>query len=151
MGDTELRKLVDGIPVPEFDPPHLVAPPPLAKARVAIVTTAGLRSPGEAGWHPNDDMSFRVLPSEARDLELVHWSPNADRTGIVADLNVVYPADRLGELVDEGVIGSVGPHNIAFMGGLADETLATIRYETGPAAARVLLDDDVDIVILTPF
>jgi hypothetical protein len=36
------------------------------------------------------------------------------------------------------------------MGAQIDYTLETIRLDTGPAAARVLLDDGVDVVLLTP-
>lgn len=148
--DQRVRDTVNQLPVPTFPEPKLVTPPPLAEARVAIVTTAGLKPPGEQGWSRDNDQSFRVLPATQRDMMLDHWSPNFDRTGIVADLNVVYPADRLQEMADEGIIGSLGPRNISFMGGLPEADLPTMRYESGPQAARLLLDDGVDVVLLTP-
>ncbi len=149
MSDAEMRKLVDAIPVPVFDELAFVSAPALASARVAIVTTAGLLAPGQAPWGAGGDQSFRVIASEERDLALGHWSPNFDRVGLTVDLNVAYPADRLAEMADEGVIGSVGVHHISFMGA-QDETMATIRVDSGPAAARVLRDDGVDVVLLTP-
>ena len=36
------------------------------------------------------------------------------------------------------------------MGAQLDHTLTTIRLDTGPAAARLLRDDGVDVVLLTP-
>jgi hypothetical protein len=36
------------------------------------------------------------------------------------------------------------------MGAQPDHTLTTLRVDTGPAAARLLLEDDVDVVLLTP-
>jgi D-proline reductase (dithiol) PrdB len=62
---------------------------------------------------------------------------------------VSYPIDRLHELAADGSIGSVAPRNLAFAGNQED-TLTAIRLDSGPAAARLLLDDDVDVVVLTP-
>ncbi len=85
----------------------------------------------------------------ARDLRLGHWSPNFDRSGFAADLNVVYPIDRLEELAAAGVIGRVAPHHLSFAGNQPDD-VATIRLDSGPAAAEVLRHDGVDVVLLTP-
>ena len=47
-------------------------------------------------------------------------------------------------------IGSVASRHLSFMGAQTDHTLTTLRLDTGPAAARLLLDDGVDVVLLTP-
>ncbi len=60
------------------------------------------------------------------------------------------PLDRLDEMAAEGKIGSVANTHISFMGAQPDHTLETIRLETGPAAAKVLLEDEVNVVLLTP-
>ena len=74
----------------------------------------------------------------------------AVETGILADLNVVYPVDRLDELARAGRVASVASRHLSFMGAQTDHTLTTLRLDTGPAAARLLLDDGVDVVLLTP-
>lgn len=61
----------------------------------------------------------------------------------------MYPVDRLAELAAEGVIGSVAPRHYAFAGNQED-TLTGIRLDGGPAVARRLRDDGVDVVVLTP-
>jgi hypothetical protein len=66
------------------------------------------------------------------------------------DLDVVYPVDRLTEMAADGVIGSVNDRHISFMGAQLDATYATMIHDTGPAAAQILLDDGVDVVLLTP-
>ena len=148
--DTAIRARVGDIPVPTFDSTPVASPPPLREARVAIVTTAGLRSAGDVTlWQPTDG-SFTVLPAAARDVQLSHFSPNFDRTGFAADLNIVYPVDRLNELAAAGEIGSVASRHLSFMGAQADATFSTILLDTGPAAARVLREDGVDVVLLTP-
>jgi D-proline reductase (dithiol) PrdB len=146
--DEIVRRNVDGIDVFDFETTSCTPAPPLNEARVAIVTTAGLRPDGIATW--NDGQGFVVLEGDSRALTLAHTSPNFDRSGLATDLNVVYPVDRLDELAAAGAIGSVASRHIAFMGAQLDHTLTTMRLDTGPAAARLLRDDGVDVVLLTP-
>lgn len=148
--DAAIRDRLSNLPAPTFTPVAAATAPPLSEARVAIVTTAGLRPAGEIDlWQPGD-FSFTVLPGDARNLQLSHFSPNFDRAGFTADLNVVLPADRLAELAADGTIGSVATNHLSFMGAQTDETFSTLRLDTGPAAAKLLRDDGVDVVLLTP-
>ncbi len=147
--DALMRSIVNGIPVHEFGESVFTPAPDLAAARVAIVTTAGLRIGNATPWAPNDP-SFEVLPAERRDLIVTHFSPNFDRAGFLADPNVIYPADRLQELADEGVIGSVASQHLSFMGVQLDRDIPGIRLDSGPAAAKLLREDGVDVVLLTP-
>ena len=146
--DEVVRRNVDAVEVFEFVATPCTTSPVLDQARVAIVTTAGLRSDGVATW--SDGQGFVPLDGDERRLTLAHTSPNFDRSGVAADLNVVYPVDRLNELAARGTIGSVATRHLAFMGAQLDHTLSTLRLDTGPAAAKLLLDDDVDVVLLTP-
>ncbi len=149
MGDEIVRERANKMEVFDFPGTPWTAPKPLADSRVAIVTTAGLRADGGHGWKPGDQ-GFVVLPGNLRDLTLGHTSQNFDRTAVLEDLNVVYPVDRLAELAERGVIGSVATNHLAFMGAQRDHTLSTLRLDTGPAAARLLRQDEVDVVLLTP-
>lgn len=146
--DDRIRGNVGDVPAPVFESIAATAAPPLDQCRVAIVTTAGLRHGGPAELARAGDASFFVLPGDARDLQLSHFSPNFDRAGFTADLNVVYPVDRLHELAASGVIGSVASQHLSFMGAQFD--LSTLMVDTGPAAAQMLLADGVDVVVLTP-
>ncbi len=151
MSDEYWRRSQGALDVVDLGEPAWSVPPPLPHARVAIVTTAGLRvgSEGRQVWRVGD-LGFSVLPSAARDLTMAHASHNFDRTGYLNDLNVVYPVDRLRELAERGVIGSVAPRHLSFMGAQVDFTLETLRLDTGPAAAELLREDGVDVAILTP-
>ncbi|MGE0141185.1 MAG: glycine/sarcosine/betaine reductase selenoprotein B family protein [Ilumatobacteraceae bacterium] len=146
--DAIVRGGVDGIEVFDFGGTPVSTAPPLSEARVAIVTTAGLRADGQGTWTVGQ--GFVVLDDAERHLTLAQASPNFDRSGVAADLNVVYPIDRLHELADTGVIGSVASQHLAFMGAQIDHTLTTLRLDTGPAAAELLLADGVEVVLLTP-
>jgi D-proline reductase (dithiol) PrdB len=50
------------------------------------------------------------------DLVMSHTSTNFDRTGFQQDWNVVFPLDRLRELTDQGLIGSIADFHYSFMG-----------------------------------
>ena len=122
---------------------------PLAEATVAIVTSAGIHCRGDRPFG-REDPSFRVIPSDAGagDLLQSHSSLAFDKTAFVRDVNVVFPIDRLAELVAERRIGRVGPRHYSVMGALHDVT--TVRDETAPALAGRLVEDGVDVVLLTP-
>jgi D-proline reductase (dithiol) PrdB len=148
MSDQDIKSSVANLPCPEFDDPAFNAPKPLDQCRVAVVTSAALHHSDDADFAAQDT-SFRVLDAKRRDVQLGHWSPNFDRSGFAQDINVVWPIDRLEELAQQGVIGSVAPRHIAFAGN-QDETMTSIRLDSGPQAAQILQDDEVDLVILTP-
>lgn len=152
--DLAMRNFSASLPLPDFGDAAFTKPPPLRGARVAIVTSAALTRGGEVSTRQVEkwefaDFNFETLPNEARDLELGHVSPNFDRAGFAADLNVVYPVDRLQELADRGVIGSVANFHYSFAGNQL-EGLSTLRLDTGPACAKKMLEDGVDVVLLTP-
>lgn len=147
-GDQAMRAHAATLPTPTFDRLAWAVPPPLSSATVAIVTSAALHTPDQDRFGAGDT-GFRVIERDRRDLVLGHWSPNFDHSGIALDLNVVYPIDRLEELAARGTIGAVAPRHISFAGNQPDD-VATIRLDSGPAAAALLRDDGVDVVVLTP-
>ena len=149
MSDEQLRSTLSGLKGFAFDEVPWTTPKPLHESRVAIVTTAGLRVENDADWNIGDQ-GFTQIPHDAKNLTLAHFSPNFDRVGWVLDKNVVFPIDRLHEMAEEGIIGSVANTHISFMGAQPDHTLETIRLDSGPAAAKLLADDEVDLVLLTP-
>lgn len=148
MADEKIRAGMREWNLPTFENPALTPAPPLKDATVAIVTTAGLRKPGDKSWKANDS-GFRVFDADDRDIKFGHLSPNLDYSGVAVDLNVMYPIDRLHELAEQGVIGSVAPRHYSFMGGL-DDDVADILMGPGKAVAQMLKKDDVDIALLTP-
>ena len=146
--DVGIRARVADIPTPEFSDTPVVVAPPLTEAKVAIVTTAGLKAAGEAAlWQPTDG-SFTVLAGSDRDVQLSHFSPNFDRTGFAADINTVFPIDRLDELAAQGIIGRVADEHLAYAGNQFE--LSAIRMDSGPAGAKRMRAHGVDVVLLTP-
>lgn len=147
-GDTPMRNHAAALPAPQFADPAFVAPVDLANATVGIVTSAALHRTDDDPFS-NGDTSYRVIGRQDRDLVLGHWSPNFDRAGFTADLNVVFPIDRLEELAADGTIGTVADVHLSFAGNQPDD-LATIIHDSGPAAAAELKAAGIDVVLLTP-
>lgn len=147
-GDVPMRDHAATLPAPEFPNPAFVTPVDLANATVAIVTSAALHRAGDEAFS-NGDTGYRTIGRQDRDLVLGHWSPNFDRAGFTADLNVVFPIDRLEELVADGTIGAVADIHLSFAGNQPDD-LATIIHDSGPAAAAELKAAGIDVVLLTP-
>ena len=148
------RRMLEFFPCLEDDGvPWTPLGKPLSESRVAIVTTAGLHLRDDKPFnrdHPGGESTYRVLPGDADNTDIVqsHFSIGFDRTAIYRDINITYPIDRMRELVQRGVVGSLGPNNYSFMGALRDCTV--VAEQTGPEVAQRLKDDGVDLVFLTP-
>jgi len=147
MTDRKIKRSAANVPCPTFEHPAFVRPKPLAEATVAIVTTASLHHPSDEDFAPVDT-GYRVLERGRRDIVVGHWSPNFDTSGVIADLNVVFPIDRLEEMAKAGTIGRVSDVHLAYAGNQFD--LAGIRLDGGPAGAAFLKKKEVDVVLLTP-
>ena len=147
MADADLKAQTADIPTPEFETTAFTTPPPLSEAKVALVTTASLHHPDQDDFAPMDT-GYRVLDGSRRDYVTGHWSPNFDATGFAYDMNTVFPLDRLDELVQQGVIGSLADQHLAYAGNQFDIT--AVRMDSGPAGGKWLKEQGVDVVLLTP-
>jgi D-proline reductase (dithiol) PrdB len=132
---------------PDFRTRPWVEGPPVARRRVAVVSSAGLVVRGEKVFRGRDP-DYRAIPSATPPDRLLmsHISINYDRNGFQEDRNVVFPLDRLNEMAKDGEIGSVAATHYSFMG-------ATDPVQMEPYAREVafrLHQDQVDAVILSP-
>ncbi|MGH8990500.1 MAG: glycine/sarcosine/betaine reductase selenoprotein B family protein [Acidimicrobiia bacterium] len=147
------------VPVPgEEDEVWAPLPTRLARARLALVTSAGLYLEGDQ--EPFDvererreplwgDPTHRVLPTSlaGRALGMTHLHVNPD--DVLADPEIALPLDGLAGLVAEGRVGSVAPSHYSVMG-FQEAGLAVWRAETAPAIVARLRDEAVDGVVLAP-
>jgi D-proline reductase (dithiol) PrdB len=126
---------------------------PLSESRVALVTTAGLRTPDQGDFDHSDkrgDPSFREIPNtiETRLLVESHRSYSFDHEAVRSDVNLAFPLDRFRGLESRGVIGELNHRHFSFMGSIVGPR--RLIYETAPQVARTLAEDRVDAVFLTP-
>lgn len=147
MSDSDMKAMTADIETPVFESTAFTTPPPLGEATVAIVTSASLHHPDDDDFAPVDT-GYRVLDGKRRDYVIGHWSPNFDATGFAVDLNTVFPIDRLDELAADGTIGAVAEEHLAYAGNQFDVT--AIRMDSGPAGAKRLRAQGVDVVLFTP-
>ena len=147
MADSDIKALTEALPGESFETTAFTTPPPLSEATVAIVTTASLHHPDQDDFEVIDT-GYRILDGSRRDYVTGHWSPNFDGAGFAYDMNTVFPLDRLDELAERGVIGRVADQHMAYAGNQFD--LSAVRMDSGPAGAKWLPEQGVDVVLLTP-
>lgn len=147
LSDAE-REHIMAKDLPSFGARPWIDGPPLAQRRVAIITTAGLHRIDDDAFR-FVDLSYRVIPAstDTSTLTMTHSSVHFDRSGFREDVNTVFPLDRLRELADDGVIGSVADHHFSLMGaGWPPEMIEPTCDEL----ARTLHGDEVTAVCLVP-
>ena len=151
LPESDRENMLKKVPtLPRFARQPWARGPKLAQRRVAIISTAGLHARGDRPFGTGPaSMDYRVIPADVNAGELVmsHMSVNFDRSGFQEDWNVAFPIDRLKELEQDRVIGSIAKFHYSFMGAVSPIT----KYE--PKArelARLLRNDNVDAVLLSP-
>ena len=147
MANHDVKAMTAEIDCPVFEHAAFTVPKPLDQCTVALVTTASQHHPDQADF-TGGDTSYGVLDGVRRDWVRGYWSPNFDASGFAVDPSVVLPLDRLDELAAERRIAGVSDVHLSFAGNQFE--LSTQRMDTGPAAAKLLLDAGVDVVLLTP-
>lgn len=126
---------------------------PLAECRLAVVSSAGFVHRGQTPFDKSvrgGDFTFREIPHDADVSELVdfHRSRSYDHSGMAGDPNLAFPLDRVRELAASGRVGSLARSHISFMGSITAP--GRLIRGTAPAAARALVDDEVDVALLVP-
>jgi D-proline reductase (dithiol) PrdB len=121
----------------------------LSQSKISLVTTAGLHVRGDQPFRSGDP-SYRIIPShvQACDILQSHASIGFDHTGVYRDINITFPIDRFRELATEGTIGRLATCYYSFMG--AQRNPQPIVDRSGPEVARLLREEQVDLVLLTP-
>ena len=124
---------------------------PLAECRLGFVSTSGVQPATSMPFdvvHPVGDYTFRQVPSDSATSDLEIHQLKYPTFGANRDLNVIYPIDRLGELVAEGFVGS-----------LTDNLYSFIGYNMDPHRLQQSLAEDIadafekeaaDIVLAAP-
>lgn len=126
---------------------------PLTACRVALVTTGGvhLRTQQPFDMHnPFGDPSFREIPAAASPSQLTITHDYYDHRDADRDMNIVFPWQRLQECVAQGVVGKASPVHLGFMGHIDGDLVSILQQQTAPAAAQILVQHQVDVVLLFP-
>lgn len=95
------------------------------------------------------DFTFRRVPSNARPDELVIHQLKYPHDGADKDVNVIFPIERLQQLVQEGVIGGLTRNFFSFIG----YNMGPDRFESTVAeniAHQVVAVEHADAALLAP-
>ncbi len=135
------------LPCAPFDTAPWVEGPPLNERKVALISTAGLQRRGDRPFGVGA-ADYRLIASDTlpADLVMSHISTNFDRTGFQQDWNVVFPLERLRELVAAGEIGSLAQYHYSFMGATDPAAMEPRAREL----AQIMKTEGVNAVLLVP-
>jgi D-proline reductase (dithiol) PrdB len=155
-----LEKVLSGrIPdAPAWDDiPWTPVSKPLARSKVALLTTAGLSMRGDAPFDMEmerakptiGDPSWRRLRADATSASIEANHLHIDTGYILRDLDVALPLARLRELVAAGEVGAVAESHYSIMGYQGSDT-STLERESAPAIAAAMKSEEVDLALLAP-
>lgn len=121
---------------------------PLSECKVAFITTSGPHLKWDEPFNVKGDHTCRMIPGDARTEDIMITHDHYDHKDADQDLNCVFPLEMLHKLVEQDRIGSVAPHHYGLMGYIPKVHL--LRQETAPAIAKQLVEDQVDLALLSP-
>ncbi len=124
---------------------------PLAECRVGFVSTSGVQPTGTMPFdvvHPVGDYTFRKVPSNSDVADLEIHQLKYPTFGANRDLNVIYPIERLRELVESGHIGSLTENLYSFIGYNMDPPMLT--ESLAESIADQFEHEAADIVLAAP-
>jgi D-proline reductase (dithiol) PrdB len=137
------------LPVADMGPPMLTPlRKPLREARVIIVTSAGVHLDTDPPFNHPNDMTFRRIPHATPPERLRPSHPTPVRRPGEADINVVFPYQRLDELVAEGFIGGVAPYHLSLLGSI--KLLRQLVTGMAPRMAADAHAAGADLALHTP-
>lgn len=124
---------------------------PLSACRVSLLTSGGVSHCSMPGFDPDARNDHR-LDTVSQDADSCDFEINDsyyNHSDADADLNCIFPIDRLRELADKGEIGSVAPRFWSgFMGRIYNRS--KVIEESAPAFVEKLKGDAVDILVAAP-
>ena len=131
----------------ETPPPWTPLKKPLAKSKVALMSSGGVLYRDQPRFH-REDASYRAIPKNARRDELSIWHFGYPTRDAERDPNCVFPLERLHEFEAEGRIGELCDPAFTFMGGIY--SARKVREELAPKIIEELRSRAVEAFYLVP-
>jgi D-proline reductase (dithiol) PrdB len=129
---------------------------PLARSRIAIVSSAGIALKRDAPFDQEGerrnpwwgDPTFRVVPQGTTAEEVGLYHMHIDTRFGEEDLDVLLPGQRLAELVRDGIVGAAAPSHYSIMGYILQPR--ELEDVTAPAIAARMKAEGVGGALLVP-
>jgi len=125
---------------------------PLSEARLTLISSCGVHAKSDPPLdvcHPFGDFRFRRVPSNLRHDDLTIHQLKYPHDDADLDINVIFPIERLQELVSDGLVGSLTTNLFSFIGYNMDPE----RFEQTVArdiAEAVVSEEKADAALLAP-
>jgi D-proline reductase (dithiol) PrdB len=125
---------------------------PLRQSKVTLVSSCGVHLKSDRPLdvcHPLGDFTFRRVPSAAEPSELIIHQLKYPHDDADLDINVIFPIERLRDLVAERLIGGLTKNFFSFIGYNMDPE----RFEQTVAAgiARAVCEEErAEAALLAP-
>ena len=121
---------------------------PLAECTLMMLASAGVRLEHEPPFQPANDLTFRLIDAAADAASLAPSHPAPIRRAGEADVNVVFPVERLRDLQAEGLFRALTPHHVSILGAI--KKFRELHYEMAPAIAQRAREEGADLLLLVP-
>jgi D-proline reductase (dithiol) PrdB len=121
---------------------------PVADCTLMMLASAGVHCRTDPPFQSPNDLTFRLIDSGADATTLTPSHPAPIRRPGLADVNVVFPLERLRELQAEGVFGALTPHHVSILGAI--KQFRELHYEMAPAIAAHSRAEGADLLLLVP-
>ena len=118
----------------------------LEESTILLVTTAAVRAKKDAPFQVQGDATYRVIDGGVTTADLTYDDEHFDHGCADADLNCIFPIDRLHALAREKRIGGLSEKHFS-MG--FSQALKDLRETTIPQIAREVDQQRPDAVLLT--
>ena len=124
---------------------------PLHESRLTFVSTAGVQPKNTLPFdtvHPVGDYTFRRVPTNLKTSDLEIHQLKYPTFGAEKDLNVIFPIERLRELVEEKFIGGLTENFFSFIGYNMDAE--RLENTLAKDIAESVEAEKPDVVLLAP-
>jgi D-proline reductase (dithiol) PrdB len=121
---------------------------PLADCTLMLLASAGVRRQEEPPFQPANDLTFRLIDRDAALPDLAPSHPAPIRRPGEADLNVVFPLERLRELQAAGVVRALTAHHVSILGPI--RKFRELHHEMAPAIAAQARAEGADLMLFVP-
>ena len=118
----------------------------LKECRIALVSTSGAYVEGTQHPFTDNDLTFRLIPNDT-DTRNIRFVPgHFDTSKGAEDPNIMFPLDRLRELLAAGEIGKLSDHHVSM--GLTTE-LRKLKEVVSWEIAETVMKLRPAVVVLT--
>ncbi len=124
---------------------------PLSESLLTFVSTAGVQPKGTLPFdtvHPVGDYTFRPVPSNSKPVDLEIHQLKYPTLGAEKDLNVIFPIERLQELVRDRYVGELTKNFFSFIGYNMDAE--RLEQALAEEIAEAVAAENAEVALLAP-